>query len=83
MEHIYVLVMLTFMNIKIERLALSQIYLRPNYLAQPLVTSHLHHTPVLPTAARNCMRANYESVYCKMLCKYVADAGLQFRRRSI
>ena len=26
------------------------------------------------------MRANYESVYCKMLCKYVADAGLQFRR---
>ncbi len=33
MERIYALVMLTFMNIKIERLAPSLIYLGSNYLS--------------------------------------------------
>ena len=35
MERIYALVMLTFMNIKIERLAPSLIYLGSNYLSSP------------------------------------------------
>ena len=51
MEHIYVLVMLTFMNIKIERLALSQIYLRPNYLARsspPLSSNQPAPPPCCP-----------------------------------
>ena len=64
MEHIYALVMLTFMNIKIERLALSLIYLNSNYLSQPPAGAVL--SAVAQT--RNCKLAKLQQL-CKCKCK--------------
>ena len=64
MEHIYALVMLTFMNIKIERLALSLIYLSSNYLSQPPAGAVL--SAVAQT--RNCKLAKLQQL-CKCKCK--------------
>ena len=68
MEHIYVLVMLTFMNIKIERLALSLIYLSPNYLARsstPL-TSNQCCPPLLEIACEQIMSQYIAKCYANM-----------------
>ena len=63
MERIYALVMLTFMNIKIERLAPSLIYLGSNYLSGP---AGAVLTGVAQT--RNCKLAKLQQ-----LCKYIAS----------